>query len=91
MTPAESVAGFRAMLAADPNVAPEFKAAMTQQVQREPCKFCDGTGRVQDAYRGLCPLCESQEVSQRHHETSWLAPECDYQECNECAHQWGHQ
>ena len=38
-----------------------------------------------------CPDCGSDEISPRHHEATFAVPECDYSQCDECDHQWGHQ
>ena len=38
-----------------------------------------------------CPKCGSFDTDiGLHHEASALAPECWYNACNECDHQWGH-
>jgi len=38
-----------------------------------------------------CPKCKSFEVSRHHFEGSFALPECDYEQCDDCFHQWGHQ
>jgi hypothetical protein len=37
-----------------------------------------------------CPKCESENVEKRHHNPTFALPECDYFQCEECEHQWGH-
>lgn len=38
-----------------------------------------------------CPKCQSDDVDRCHHEATYAVPECDYWQCNECEHQWGHE
>ena len=39
----------------------------------------------------VCPKCGSRDTSiGLRHEASALAPECWYNECTACEHQWGH-
>lgn len=38
-----------------------------------------------------CPECGSYEVSERHAEPTFALPETDWQQCDDCDHQWGHQ
>lgn len=37
-----------------------------------------------------CPNCGSDDTDRFHRDGDMLAPECDYNSCNECEHEWGH-
>lgn len=37
-----------------------------------------------------CPLCQGSNVEKVHYHGSGAIPECDFLECNDCEHQWGH-
>jgi hypothetical protein len=43
---------------------------------------------VIEAKTPVCPVCGSDELSARHHSGSFLAPECHFEECDECGHQF---
>ena len=38
-----------------------------------------------------CPECQSREIGRSHHRPTFAVPECDFWECEECDHQWGHE
>ena len=38
-----------------------------------------------------CPKCGSYETYRRHADGTFYLPECFFQQCDECDHQWGHQ
>lgn len=37
-----------------------------------------------------CPACEGADVDRLHHAPTFALPECDYWQCMECEHEWGH-
>lgn len=39
----------------------------------------------------VCPKCGSENTDKRHHEGSFLICETDWQQCEDCDHQWNHQ
>lgn len=38
----------------------------------------------------ICPKCGSSEVQKYHHLSTFALPECYYQSCYDCDHQWNH-
>jgi hypothetical protein len=39
----------------------------------------------------VCPQCGSEQVDIHHHNGTFSVPECDYKQCDDCGHQWGHE
>ena len=37
-----------------------------------------------------CPECGQSNILDRHHDGNMLAPECEFKECEDCGHQFGH-
>lgn len=37
-----------------------------------------------------CPKCGSFDTTRCHHQGNFALPECFYQSCDECNHQWDH-
>jgi hypothetical protein len=37
-----------------------------------------------------CPKCGSLNCDRYHHYGNFALPECFYQKCDDCEHQWGH-
>lgn len=37
-----------------------------------------------------CPKCKSLETSRCHHYGNFALPECFFQRCDDCGHQWDH-
>ena len=76
--------GFVAALAkayrlADDTNGPKLKAAFPDYWQ----KYAERTVR--------CPECGKTTIMHRHHDGDTCGlPECDFLECEDCQHQWGH-
>ena len=42
------------------------------------------------AERLRCPECGQSNILNRHHDGNIVTPECDFKECEDCGHQFGH-
>ncbi len=62
------------------HVSEEHLAFLQLSAERDPARVGD------------CPKCHASWVwvERRHHEATWAVPECDYWQCEQCDHQWGH-
>lgn len=38
-----------------------------------------------------CSVCGSTSIARCHSDATFAVPECDYFECEDCGHQWGHE
>ena len=42
------------------------------------------------AERLRCPECGNSNILHRHHDGNIAVPDCDFKECEDCEHQFGH-
>jgi len=36
----------------------------------------------------MCPICYKFNIIKKHYDGNFISPECDYDECLDCSHQW---
>jgi hypothetical protein len=100
MTPAE----FAALLSRQSGIDPALRAAFaslaaSHRVMTDAPDLCAVCADIVDPIAAKlilqrhqpCAACGSDQVSRGHHAGNALAPECDYNVCDQCGHQWGHE